>query len=150
MPRYTLIAYKPDSIGVCIGNGTETFSSDFQMFHCTSIEELAEHAVKLNQMQYAEQELEHDRHILIDGRPVDLTTDADELELLRLEIAVVAARVEEEKALKTEREALQARIAAEEEEARKQEAQRQQELDTFFALGRKLGFTVAPPDQDAK
>ena len=135
---FTLIAYKPDSSCICMGCVTDVYSSDFQLHQCENLDALAAHVATIQQYEYGNQEAKYEVTILQHGRLLVSGESGTLHDDLRVKVeAILVERAE------------QARIAAEQQArlevaARQaaQDKQHQHDLETFFALGKRLGYTI--------
>lgn len=141
---FTLIAYKPDSTEICMGNVMGSYSSDLKMLNRLSFDQLAEELVTIGEYPYDEQEAKYEVYTLVNGCPITESVYPDVTKRLKLRMeSILSDRAEDR-----ERERVQAAEEAATQAAKDQQAAletaRQQELNQFFALGQKLGFNVTP------
>lgn len=136
--RFTLIAYKPDSSCICMGCVTDVYSSDFQLHVCSTLDQVAEYLSVLHTYEYGEQEAKYEIHILLNGLDVQTEVPSTIRDELRVKVEAALQRRAEEARLRAEQEAL-AKAAQQQQSMSEQE---KRDLETFFALGKRFGYSI--------
>lgn len=141
--NFTLIAYKPDSSCVCMGNVTDNYGSDFHMSHHETLRSLMEKRAEYDEYECGDQELCYELTLLVDGRPMTECGPGIVNQCLELERTIRTERAEAKEAARVEAE----RLAAEEVQRKLEEettAQATSDKQTLLSLAEKLNFTVTP------